>query len=270
MIAAGVGLVLLLGLGAVIFGVMRLTAPMVAEGDKFLNTLGSGSTGAAYAMASATLRAGQTQEDFARAVQAYGLDSFQSASWSNRKVTNDRGLLEGTASTKTGGSVPLTIEMIREEGTWKVLSIKGPQAGASSGPVIGTDPAETPRPAPVAPAAEEAARLALASMLAFNDALQTKSFGAFHAGISKQWQEQITPAKLLEVFQSFIDANMDLAPVKSVSPVFTTPPAVNDDGILLLEGHYPTTPNKVYFNLKYAAEDGKVWKLFGVKINVKE
>ena len=204
MIAAGVGLVLLLGLGAVIFGVMRLTAPMVAEGDKFLNTLGSGSTGAAYAMASATLRAGQTQEDFARAVQAYGLDSFQSASWSNRKVTNDRGLLEGTASTKTGGSVPLTIEMIREEGTWKVLSIKGPQAGASSGPVIGTDPGETPRPAPVAPAAEEAARLALGSMLAFNDALQTKSFGAFHAGISKQWQEQITPAKLLEVFQSFI------------------------------------------------------------------
>ncbi len=270
MIASGIGLVLLLILGAIIFWVFRLSAPMVTEGENFLNTLGSGSTQAAYAMTSATLRSGQTQEDFARTTKAYGLDGFQSASWSNRKINNDRGILEGTARTKTGGSVPLTIEMILENGIWKVLSIKGPQVGASTGPVIENEPDDISIPALAAPTPDEASRLVLASILAFNDAVQAKSFDAFHAGISTQWQEQITPAKLLEVFQSFISSEIDLTPVKSVSPVFKSPPAMNDDGILLLEGSYPTTPNKVYFKLKYVAQDDKAWKLFGLNINVKE
>jgi hypothetical protein len=265
-IAAGVGLVLLLVLGAVIYMVFQFTAPMVTAGEKFLNTLGSGTTEAAYGMTSTTMRAGQTQEDFTRAVKAYGLDGFQSASWSNRKISNDRGFLEGTATTKSGGSVPLTIEMIKENGTWKVLSIKGPQTGASTGPIIGEEPAP---PALAAPAADEAARLALASLLLFNNAIQTKSFDPFHGGISKLWQEQITPAKLLEIFQPFITAQIDLAVIKPVNPVFTSPPAVNADGVLLLDGHYPTTPNKVYFKLKYVAEN-KLWKLIGVNVNVNE
>jgi hypothetical protein len=266
MIAAGVGLVLLLVLGAVIYMVFQFTAPMVTAGEKFLASLGSGTTESAYAMTSATLRAAQTQQDFARTVKSYGLDSFQSASWSNRNVSNDRGTLEGTATTKSGGAVPLTIEMIKENGTWKVLSIKGPQTGASTGPIIAQESAP---PALAAPPADEAARLALASLLLFNEAVQAKSFVTFHAGISKLWQEQITPAKLLEIFQPFITAQIDLAAIKPVNPVFNTPPAVNADGVLLLDGHYPTTPNKVYFKLKYVAEN-KLWMLIGVNVNVND
>ena len=138
---------LLLVVAGVIYFVFRLTAPMTEEGEKFLGKLGSGSTEAAYGMASATLRSSQTEDDFARTVKAYGLDGFESASWSSRNITNDRGTLEGTARTKSGGSVPLTIEMIKEDGTWKVLSIKGPQAGASTGPIIEEEPAATAKPA---------------------------------------------------------------------------------------------------------------------------
>jgi hypothetical protein len=48
LIAAGIGLFFLLILVAIVMFVFRLTAPMTAEGEKFLTTLGSGSTGAAY------------------------------------------------------------------------------------------------------------------------------------------------------------------------------------------------------------------------------
>ena len=262
MIAAGVGLVLLLILSAIIYFVFQLTAPITTAGEKFLNTLGTGATEAAYNMASASLRASQTQEDFTRAVKAYGLNDYQSASWANRKITNDRGLLEGTATTKTGGAVPLTIEMINEGGTWKVLTIKGPQAGASTGPIINNEPTTT---TPTAPPAAEAGRMALVSMLAFNAAIQSQSFDTFYLGIAKLWQEQITAAKLLDIFQSFIDAKIDLAGVKDVSPIFATAPAINDDGVLLLEGYYPTAPKKVYFKLKYVNED-QSWKLIGVNV----
>ena len=268
MIAAGVGLVLLLILSAIIYFIFQLTAPITTAGEKFLNTLGTGATEAAYNMASASLRTGQSQEDFTRAVKAYGLNDYQSASWANRKITNDRGYLEGTATTKAGGAVPLTIEMINEGGTWKVLTIKGPQTGASTGPIIDNEPATTTPSAPPAPPAAEAGRMALVSMLAFNAAIQSQSFDTFHLGIAKLWQEQITAAKLLDIFQSFIDAKIDLAGINDVSPIFATAPAVNSDGVLLLEGYYPTTPKKVYFKLKYVNED-RTWKIIGVNVNVK-
>lgn len=133
-----VGLLVLAGVGFLIYmGVSGLTAPMTAEGERFLTALGSGSTGPAYAMTSAAFQQGQTQEEFARTVKGFGLEGFQSASWSNRQINNDRGTLEGTAHCKNGGSVPVTLELIKEGGTWKVLAIKGPQTGASTGPISG-------------------------------------------------------------------------------------------------------------------------------------
>lgn len=270
LIASAVGLFLLLAAGVGVFLVLRLTKPMVDEGERFLAVLGSGSTSAAYGMASSTLRSSQSEEAFAQAVKGFGLDGYQSASWSNRQVQNDRGTLEGTARTKAGGAVPLTLEMIKENGNWKVLSVKGPQAGARTGPVIEKEVEDTEaKPALAVPDSAAAAQLALASLMGFNHAVQQKSFTAFHAGISKAWQEEITPEKLLEVFQPFIDAEIDIALIGKLEPVFASPPAANDDGVLVLEGHYPTTPNKVYFKLKYIDEDG-VWRLFGINVNVNE
>ena len=247
--------------GGIIFLVTRLVAPMTDDGEKFLAALASGPIGTAYGMTSAALRSGQTEKDFAAAVKSFGLDGFESASWSNRSIVNDRGVLEGTVRTKAGGSVPLTIEMIKEGDMWKVLSIKGPKTGASSGAII-----EKESPAAV-PGPEESAQLALAALLSFNEAVQTKSFEKFHGGISRMWREQITPAKLLEVFQPFIDAEIDIAAIQALGPVFKSPPAVNADGLLVLEGHYPTTPKKVYFTLKFI-DEAKMWKVGGVKVDV--
>jgi hypothetical protein len=263
MILLGIGLVLSLIGAAVIFFVFRLTAPMVTEGEKFLNTVGSGSTGDAYAMASSTLRNGQSQDDFTRAIQKLGLEGYESASWDTRSISNDRGLLEGTAKTKSGGSVPLTMELVKEGEIWKLLSIKGTQPGASIGPIISNDDA----PLGV-PSSEEASRMVLASLLSFNEAIQSESFEAFHSGISNLWQEEITPDELLETFQPFIDAEIDLDLIKPLTPVFTSPPAINEDGFLILEGEYTTESSDVYFSLMYASENN-AWKIAGVNVNVK-
>ena len=54
----------------------------------------------------------------------------------------------------------------------------------------------------------------------------------------------------------------------AVEPVFSEPPKVDGDGALVLQGAYPTTPNKVDFRLKYVYEK-TAWKLIGIKVDVK-
>jgi hypothetical protein len=43
---------------------------------------------------------------------------------------------------------------------------------------------------------------------------------------------------------------------------------INRDGLLVLEGYYPSQPSVTYFTLKYLAEEGD-WKLFGINVNLK-
>jgi hypothetical protein len=252
-LAAGLALVVIIILLA--FG---LTRGAVKAGDEFLGLIGSGKVAAAYEKASATLKSQQTEESFEQAVKNLGLTDFASASWSSRETKNDRAHLEGSVKTRAGGKIPLTMELVKESGTWKVIYLSGPQAGIS-----------VEQGGKQLPSDEKSKALALDSLLAFNKAVQDKSFVGFHQQISRRWQEQITPDKLKEVFNQFIETHLDISPIKEVQPVLSAAPEINSDGILVLEGYYPTHPTKVYFRLKYIYEH-PAWKLFGIQVNVNQ
>ena len=117
------------------------------------------------------------------------------------------------------------------------------------------------------PSDAEAKKLALDSLLSFNDAVSTKDFTAFHKQIAALWQAEVTPTKLKTIFQAFIDQQMDISSIKGVDPVFSPAPKIEDDA-LVLQGSYPTTPLKVNFRLKYANENS-AWKLIGIKVDAK-
>ena len=118
------------------------------------------------------------------------------------------------------------------------------------------------------PTANEVKKLALDSLLLFNVAIQTKSFDNFYAKISQLWQKEVTPAELLQIFRGFIEQNVNIALIVKEKPAFDETPAVNNDGILVLKGSYPTQPNNVFFELKYVFED-ESWKLVGINVQVK-
>lgn len=118
------------------------------------------------------------------------------------------------------------------------------------------------------PSDKELKALALDSLLSFNDALQTKSFEKFYNKIAKLWQKEVTPEKLLQIFQSFIDKEIDISSIAKLAPTFAKAPAVNDDGLLVIQGSYPTQPSRVSFELKYVYED-ESWKLAGINVQVK-
>ena len=118
------------------------------------------------------------------------------------------------------------------------------------------------------PTNKELKALALDSLLLFNVAIQTRSFEDFYGHIAKLWQKEVTPEKLLEIFQSFIDKEINIAPIAKLDPTFEGTPAVNEDGLLVIRGSYPMQPTKVFFQLKYLYEN-EAWKLVGINVQVK-
>ena len=108
----------------------------------------------------------------------------------------------------------------------------------------------------------------------FNDAVQRRSFAQFYNNVSYSWQQQLTLHQLQRAFQPFIDKKVNLGALRTLQPVFDSPPSVDADGILMVMGHYPPQPYvgkegtfKVYFTLRYTYELPK-WKLLGIDVQL--
>src|SRR5438552_1452420 len=90
------------------------------------------------------------------------------------------------------------------------------------------------------PSAAEIKKLTDETLLSFNSAVDSRDFDAFYKSTAKLWQKQTTPDKLKAAFKTFVDQNFDIASVaEKVKPNFEPPPAINSDGLLVVEGSYP-------------------------------
>lgn len=164
-------------------------------------------------------------------------------------------VLKGSYPTKPN-KVIFTLKYLQEKSAWKMVGINVQVLPfvEKTGPV---------------PTEKEAKRLALDSLQAFNQALQAKNFDSFYAKIAKLWQQQTTADKLEEIFQTFLDKDVDISGIADVDPTFDSKPAIDNDGFLVLKGSYPAKPLKVLFELKYVYED-EVWELVGININLRD
>jgi hypothetical protein len=241
----------------IVVAAFGLTSGAVAAADQFLALLGDGKFNEAYVSTAAAFQSEQTEEEFVDVVHRLGLGDFASASWSSRSVNNDLATLEGTVRTKAGGSNKLTVKLIKQGDSWKILSLSGPATGAvavSTGNEVPSD--------------EELRRLVAQSLMDFNEAILAEDFSSFHEGISELWKNQITVEQLAGVFQPFVENEIDISPIKDMSPEFNQPPAMNEDGFLVVSGYYPTQPSSVFFELNYCYEHPE-WKLAGIQVNVR-
>lgn len=262
-IALLVGIPLLLlacaGLVAGIFyWVLTATGGAAEEADRFFGLLGQGKVSEAYQSTATAFRNQQNEEAFAKVVKDLGLNDYASASWSNRSVQNNQATLKGSVQTKSGGTIPLEVNLVNEGGQWKVLGFNGPVGGGQAA-----------KPGRQIPPNDELQKLATQTLLDFNQAIKDKDFTAFHRKGSAPFREQLSPAKLQMNFQKFIDLEVDLGGIKNVEPIFDQPPEIDKDGILGLAGYYPTKPLRVRFNLDYTYEH-PAWKLIGIQVKTGE
>ncbi|WP_333458722.1 hypothetical protein [Microcoleus sp. Pol10D4] len=119
------------------------------------------------------------------------------------------------------------------------------------------------------PSTAELTKLTKETLLAWNEAIQAKDFTKFHTTTSKFFQKNITVERLAASFKSITDENENFnieSIVNEREPIFTPAPAINSDGVLVLQGYYPSTPARTSFILKYIPE-ADAWKLLGIDVS---
>jgi hypothetical protein len=120
------------------------------------------------------------------------------------------------------------------------------------------------------PGEEELKSMTDSSILSFGEAIKDKDFSGFYTEIAAIWQTQTSAEKLNETFKDFVDKDIDLpSALKGMEPVFDRPASIGSNGVLVVQGYYPTKPNRVVFQLKYLKEEDE-WKLVGINVNLKE
>ena len=105
------------------------------------------------------------------------------------------------------------------------------------------------------------------TLLTFNDANVTGNYEVFHAKLSKPFREQFPVERLARRFQEFNKKNIDFDVIAALKPSYDPAPKIDDEGRLLVKGHFPTEPLRVNFDLAFIPSDGE-WKLISINVKI--
>ncbi|HOW97575.1 MAG TPA: hypothetical protein P5567_06525 [Kiritimatiellia bacterium] len=255
-------------MGTILLGIVVVVAILIAllffatsglpkAADEFFSLVREGKVGEAYLATAAEFRAATGEEEFSAFLRDSALGQYASASWPTRAIENNRGRLEGTVTTRDGGQIPVELDLVKEGGAWKILNLRKAAAGLAQG---GASTVEIPPDAELQRMTSEAIGL-------LAEAINKNDFSGFRAHISQLWQSQVTEEQLREAFKEFAEKQIDLAPLKSQTPVFSQKPAVDENGALNLRGYYATTPDQVRFELSFIYEHPQ-WKLSSIGLHL--
>jgi hypothetical protein len=99
--------------------------PKVA--DTMFTDIKEGNVQQAYEATAGQFKSSTTLEQFQAFVQQVGLNNFKDASRTEREVINNQGVLKGTVTLMDDSKVPFEVNLIKEEGEWKILNINIPE-----------------------------------------------------------------------------------------------------------------------------------------------
>lgn len=252
-ILLGIVLIILVAVAAVFY----LTRGLVETADKFFAAVQSNNLDQAMTFLSEEFKASTSVPKLQAFLTSSALMDYKEGNWSSRSIENNQGKLTGSVLTKSGGVIPLQLSFVKENEAWKIYSIEKRTAGLKD--------LDVPRNIP-----EQAKQIALVkdSIARFGESINADDFSILHQDMSQLWQSQSSPDKLKEAFASFVEQSVDLTGVKDLDPIFDEEAALNENGFLVLKGHYPTSPSVLSFQLKYVFEHID-WKLVGLQVNLK-
>lgn len=148
---------ILIGVGIFILLVVGLsfsaTSGIVDVAEKQLNLIGSGDMKGAYALTSQEFQRSVTYDNFLAYVNNYVvLKNYKDHSFSSREIQGATGTISGTLTATDGTVTPVEYQLIKENDTWKILSLNL-SSSAGTNPTPTSPAAATPTPNATSPAA---------------------------------------------------------------------------------------------------------------------
>ncbi|MFZ0488374.1 MAG: hypothetical protein WAL83_15370 [Arenicellales bacterium] len=252
--------ILLAVVGVVVVGIAAVfyfLSGMTTVADDFFSSVGNNDMDKAYSYLSEDFKSSTSKEQLRQFLEKHSLTNFKESHWASRSISGGNGKVSGSVTTESGGVIPITLRFVKEEAGWRIYSIQKPPSGIQE------------RDAPIqAPSEEDQVKLVADAMHVFALSVNDKSMAKLYSHLSNLWQRQATIEQLDKAFASFYDLGVDLTVLDGMSPRFSSRPAVDDDGVLLITGLYPTTPNQVHFEQRFVYE-GLSWKLVGFSAEIK-
>lgn len=246
------------------------TSGIVDTADQFFLAVKEKNIPKAYGYLAEEFKAGTDEAALNEFLSQNALLNYKEASWSERSINNGQGVMIGSITTETGGTVPIKLALIKENEVWKIYSIEKTAAGLQTTPAQSNAETEAASgaPAPSVPGKEAQMALVSQSMHDFAVSVNAKDMEHFRKNISELWKQQFSTKKLNEVYEPVIKAKMDLTILDNLEPSIEDGVKLDEKGWIAIKGHYPTKPSKVYFEQEYANENG-IWKLTAFNISVK-
>jgi hypothetical protein len=119
------------------------------------------------------------------------------------------------------------------------------------------------------PGQDQMVQLVKETMNAFALAVVSKDFTEFYnSRLARPLQEKYSKAAFQGLFQTFMDQNIDLRVLQQYGPKFDQKPGLDQKGLLVLKGYFPTRPSRAIFDMKFIKQ-GEAWKLIALYVNVK-
>lgn len=237
---------------------MIFTAGLPKSANTMFADIKAGKIEQAYTATAKEFQSATTLDQFTAFVQGTKLATYKSASWTDREVNNNQGILKGTVTLEDNTKLPFEINLIKEDGQWKIFTMNVPQGGI-------TDQTATTGGIPTQ---VETTVMVQKAMDLFSAAVNKADFTMFYNAISKARQQQTTAADLLKAFQVFVDNKIDFSFTATMEPAYAAIPTIDANGILTVQGTFAAQDGSVIFEQKYFQENGE-WKLFGFNLQVK-
>ena len=239
---------------------------------RFFQQLATGQASPAYDEAAFGFHAQQTEKAFAQTVKEMGLTDQDLLEWEAPAVLGDEATVRVTVSGKEGRKLIFTVTLVYETGAWRVHSLRSPR-GTGGGrtenrfTLVGKGAAFSDAQSQRMPDEKEITQMIMRTLANFDAAVQQRSFEEFYNNVAVAWQKQLTVGQLERAFQPFTNAGVRFGGLNEAEMQLDGPPAINSEGILVINGHLHTAPYQVYFSMKFIYELPR-WKLFGLDINL--
>ena len=113
--------------------VFYLTGDMVDAANSFFKAVKQNDIAKARGYLAEEFKAATDEKALKEFLSSSALLNFKETSWGERQISSgNRGELNGSVKTETGGTIPVRLTLVKESGGWKIYSLQKQTAGLTS------------------------------------------------------------------------------------------------------------------------------------------